>query len=345
MSNKLARIGRVLIPGVLLFAACADSTGGRPEADKTIRVSYTSVLEFDDLPSLLVERLLSEKGYRVVRTCYAQSELAVQALSRGDADLGYGATRTHWAAIAKGAPIISLAEQASGAWLIVAPVGFRDCYDLDNRRLGQHSEGSVGRAMMDAYMRARCPSIRPQLVTIPGSQNRAAALLGGLVDAAVLDVADMVAIDRRAPGGFRPLVDLCREFPNVHTTGLQVNRSFMRRHPDAVRDYVRATLLAHRQIAEDPGAIRDLAVQQLHLEPELVSAIIDTYRDRMVWKTDGGFTAESIRATLRFFIESGSLDSRLTPEQVADLGPLQQALVDLGRSGPGAGLDRNQEKP
>ena len=110
-------------------------------------------------------------------TFYSQPELAVEAVARGDADIGEGSAPAYWTAVSKGADVVSIMEQIANEWQIVAIPEVQTCADLDGRRLAQHSESSVSKAMSDAYIAETCPGAEPQILFIANSPNRAAAML------------------------------------------------------------------------------------------------------------------------------------------------------------------------
>jgi NitT/TauT family transport system substrate-binding protein len=294
---------------------------------RVIRVAYSSTADLGDVPSLLAQEPLASQAYDVQATFFAQAQLAVEALARGQADIGMGSTRTYWAAIARGAGLVTVMEQVANGWSILARPEITTCGGLEGRRLAISGEGSVTGALSLDYLRSGCPGTEPQIVIIPGSENRAAALLTGAVDASPVELADAVRLRLKAPGRFRTLVDFAAAYPQLKTTGVHVNREWARRNPESVHDYLRALLTVHRQVIDDPARLAAEARRRLGVDAEVVSAHLTA----RAWDVNGGLTRDTVAYTVAFFTRSQSLPNGLTPERVADLRPLERVLAEIGR--------------
>ena len=153
-----ARLGPAILV-TLLLASCGPATSsvGNNEALLHLDVGYPSAVDVEDIPSLMAHELLAEQGYTVTPTFYAQAELAVAALARGDADFSVGAGRTIWQAVSQGADLITIMEHAANGWLALSVPEIATCRDLEGRRYAHHSEGGVSKAMSDAYILENCP--------------------------------------------------------------------------------------------------------------------------------------------------------------------------------------------
>jgi ABC-type nitrate/sulfonate/bicarbonate transport system substrate-binding protein len=311
----------IVVPGRL---AAQDSS-------HRIRVAFSSTLDFGDLPTVMADALLAADGYDVAPTFFASAQLAADALARGQVDVGNGATRTFWAAIAKGASIATVMEQVGNTWAIVSTSDIRTCADLHARRLAITGEGSVSAVMSGAYLRDQCPGVEPRIVTIAGSEHRAAAILAGRIDAAPLELAESLYLAALAPGRFRTLVRFADDLPSLATTGVHVNRLWAAAHPRAVRDYLRALLMTHRRIVRQPDLLIGEARVRLRFDPTLVAQVADAYLHSKAWDVNGRLTDAVVRDSLAFFIRSGRLPNSLTVERVADLSYLERVLTDIGR--------------
>jgi NitT/TauT family transport system substrate-binding protein len=327
-TSFLATATAVLLP-LLLMHACA-----KPEVvshPKRIRVAYTASVDISDIPSLMAHDRLAGQGYEIVTTFFAQNELAVDTLARGDVDLGIGSVSTFWMAAGKGAPIATVVEQVADNWMLVARKGIDDCAGLNGKRMGHHTEGAVGKVLVDHFLRSNCAGIRTNNVMISGSENRAAALLSGAIDASPLQVADVMRLDRLAAGRFHVLVDFWSDLPGIKTTAVHANRRFMAAHPQAVRDYIRELLTVHRRIAADPSILGTKASQVLKVEKEWALEVGRTYVDKGMWDCNGGLTPTNLASTLAFFTLAGRLPAGLKVSDVADLSFLNSVLEEIGR--------------
>jgi NitT/TauT family transport system substrate-binding protein len=293
---------------------------------RVIRVAYPSTADVGDLPSLLARERLAGQGYDVQPTFYARATLAVEAVARGHAEVGMGSTRTYWAAVARGAGVVTVMEQVANGWSLVARPEITTCAGLNARRLALSGEGSLSAALSLDYLRRACPGTEPHIVIIPGSENRAAALLAGAVDASPVELAESVRLSLKAPGRVRTLVDFAAAQPRLKTTGVHVNRAWAGRDPAALHAYLRALLEVHRELRTDHARLVAEARRRLAVDERVVSAHLTA----AAWDPRGGLTAEAVAGTLAFFAAAGSLPAGLTPERVADLGPLERVLAEIG---------------
>jgi len=177
-----------------------------------------------------------------------------------------------------------------------------------------------------------CPAASPEILIIPGSDNRAAALLAGQIDATTAEPADVVQLLARASDRLHVLVDFASRLPDLVTTGVHVSSDFASAHPDAVRDLVKAMLEMHRRVAADPDLLTRQATDRLGFDPGDVPAILETHRGLGTWDPDGGLSREALRYSLDFYIKTGSLDPGLTEDRVADLSYLEAVLEEIGQA-------------
>lgn len=321
-----------LIPVLVVLAGCSPPQPERERAGPIeLRVGFSSAVDFADVPSLMAHDLLAEQGYEIEPTFFGQPELAVEALARGDVDIGSGSTRQYWAAVEKGANIATIMEQTANEWQIVAVPGIETCADLHGRRLAQHSEGAAGKAMSDAYIAEHCPGTEPLLLYIPGSENRAAALLAGEIDATPLALADVLQLEQDAPGRFHTLTNFALDLPRLKTIGVYANRDLAAEHPEAVQDYIQALLTVHRRINEDPNLIEQAAARYVDLDPNVLSQVADASLAINAWDVNGGMTESDLEYTLDFYARAGNLEPDLTVADVADLSFLEEVLAEMGR--------------
>ena len=314
----------------MLLASCA-GPAETPQTAMQISVAYPSIADFQDLPSLMALDRLTADGYSIVPTFFAQPELAVEALASGEADFGFGSSRTYWAGIQQGGRITTIMEESSNGWSIVGITEIVDCDDIDGRRLAFHSEGSVAKAMTDAFIRQNCPGIAPEVLIIPGSENRAAAMLAGQIDVTPLEPADVVQLLQKAPDRFHVVVDFAASLPDLMTSGVYVSLDYAGGHPHAVQDLLMALLSTHRRIAAEPGLLIDEAITRLGIDAASAPAILQAHLRIDSWDVNGGLTREAVEYTLAFYLENASLEPGLTADGVADLAYLTAVLEAMGR--------------
>ncbi len=313
-------------------AAPTTAPSPKPEAKApaTLRVAYPSQADFEDVPSLIAAERLSARGYKVETTFFAQPELAIEAITRGSADIGNGSARTYLKAIQKGAPIKVIAEQAGNSWSILAVRSIRACADLDGKRLAIHSEGAVSTAMLRAYLQKQCPQAKPNMVIIPGSENRAAALLAGQIDATPAELADVVQVLAKRPDDFHVMANFAKDVPELKATLLYASTRIIAEAPTAVQDYVETVVQVHRDINRNPKLLEEAAPKYLSIPKELLPDVVKAHMAANAFDPNGGLSSAAMEFSIKFFTETGDLDPGLTVSQATDLSFLEKSLAKLG---------------
>jgi ABC-type nitrate/sulfonate/bicarbonate transport system substrate-binding protein len=267
-------------------------------------------------------------GQVIEEITYGDSDLAVEALARGDADFGNGALSVAWTAAARGAPVRTVMEYTANLHRLVAVRGIRACGDLDGRRVALQGQNAAGTVLLRAYLAEECPGVQVDAIFVQGSGNRAAAFLAGGIDAAALELDAWDWLDERAPGRFHVLADFAARWPSVKTMGVQTNADFAARRPDLVTAYIGARLAAHREALGDVDRLAREAGRVLGPSDRWVP-VARTFVGARAWAPDGGLREEDVAGTLAFF--SNDTLRQASPDQVADLSFLRTALAAAER--------------
>lgn len=333
MRTVLRAVLFVTMLSALMLSACTGivpiAATDQEAASSTLRLAFPSVPDVDDVPALIAADRLEEQGVNVETTFYSQGELATAALAQGDADIGFGSATAWLTGNQEGAPIVGIMDQAANGWSVFAVTDIAQCADLDGRRVAIHSEGAVGTAMLRAYIDQTCPGTEPAYLVIPGSENRAAALLAGEIDATPVELADAIRLDSLRPGEFVRLTDFAVDLPDLLTTGVWANRDTLSADPETIKAFVRELLKVHSDIAADPAWFVDEVIEKLEIaeaDQELLPAIIDAKLATNGYDVMGGLTPERAEGTLAFFIAAGRLEPSLTVEKAFDFSILNQVL-------------------
>ncbi len=298
-----------------------------------IRVAFPSSVDIDDVAALLAFEKMQDEGFAVVPTFYAQGELAATAVAGGQADFGVGSSTVWLTAIQKGAPITGIMEQVANGWSLMAVQEISGCADIDGKRVAIHSEGSVSTAMLRAYIGANCPGVEPNYVVIPGSENRAAALMAGEIDATPAELIDSIRIAELRPDEFSRVANFAIDLPGLKTSGIWVRSEFAGQHPEAVKSFIRNVLETNRRINEDPEWFMEQVIRFLEMDEDdiaLLPMIVEALMAVDNYPVNGGITMEGAQYTIDFFADAGRLDPGLTAGQVYDLSYLEAVLVDIG---------------
>ena len=185
-----SKIFVLVILVALAVAGCTQNAPVTQTAKKSgaFRVGFPTSPDVADVPSVMAHELLRQQGYMVEESDFESPELEVAAISNGDLDISIGSTRTHWAAAQKGADIVILMQQAGDEWSLVTRADMKACPDLNDKRFGVQSAGSISNALLQAYLTLYCPDVKPRVLFIAGSDNRAVALQAGELDGTLMEI-------------------------------------------------------------------------------------------------------------------------------------------------------------
>ena len=298
-----------------------------------VRVAFPSSLDIDDVAALLAFEKMQDEGFAVAPTFYAQGELAAAAVAGGQADFGVGASTVWLTAILAGEPLAGIMEQTANGWSVMGILDVTSCEEIGGMRTAIHSEGSVSTAMLRAYIDENCPGTEPEYLVIPGSENRAAALMAGEIDVTPSELIDSIRVMELRPGEFHRVANFATDLPGLKTGGYWVRTGFADENPEAVESFIRNVLEVHRRINDEPEWFVEQVPRFLEMEDEdiaLLPGIVDALLAINNYPVNGGLTLESGQFTIDFFTDAGRLDAGLTAEQAFELSYLENVLAEIG---------------
>src|SRR5512141_703307 len=120
MTKAFARSSTLL----LLMLTLGFFLGGEAQAQKKVRFAYPSSADMGDVPSLLAWEQLKAQGIEVIPTFFPKTDLAVQAVVAGEADIGSAAGIAVVKAVESGMSVRIIAEQVRNEWQLVTPISF-----------------------------------------------------------------------------------------------------------------------------------------------------------------------------------------------------------------------------
>ena len=280
--------------------------GDEAQAQKKVRFAYPSSADMGDIPSLLAWEQLKKQGIEVIPTFFPKTDLAVQAVVAGEADLGTAAGIAVVKAVESGMNLSIVGEQVRNEWQLVTPVSFKDPKLLDGKRVGYHGPITVTEALVK-WM-ANHYKITPNWMIIPGSDVRAEALMRGQLDATPAEIGDVLNILQAKPGQFHVLISYAKIFPQLIGSMYFARADYVQKNSALIESVLEAILNAHRAIEERPSLVKENALRLLpETKPELIDATAATYRELRIWDVNGGASKDRGEASIKFFEESGLL--------------------------------------
>jgi len=326
MTQSFARFFAIVIALALGLALAAPA-----QAQKKIRFAYPSSADMGDVPSLLAWEQLKKQGIEVVPTFFPRTDLAVQAVVAGEADIGSAAGIAVIKAVESGMNVRVIGEQVRNEWQLVTSVSFKDPKQLDGKRVGYHAPITVTEALVK-WM-AQHYKITPNWLIIPGSDVRAEAIMRGQLDATPAEIVDVLNILNAKPGQFHVLISYAKIFPQLIGSMYFTRADFLQKESSTVDSVMEALLRAHRNAEERPASVRENALRLLpETKPELIDAIAASYKDLRIWDINGGAGKERGDASIKFFEDAGLLKKgAVTFGQSFDTGPIDRVLKKIGR--------------
>ena len=306
-------------------------TTGTAYAQKKIRFAYPSSADMGDIPSRLAWEQLKNQGIEVIPQFFPKTELAVQAVVAGEADLAAAAGIAVVKAVESGMNVKIIGEQVRNEWQLVTPVSFKDPKQLDGKRVGYHAPISVTEALVK-WM-ANYYKITPNWMIIPGSDVRAEALMRGQLDATPAEIADVLNVLHAKPGQFHVLISYAKVFPQLIGTAYFARADYLQNNAATVETVLEAVLKAHRAVEARPALVKETTLRLLpETKPELIESTAATYKELRIWDVNGGASKERADSSIKFFEESGLLKPGVvTFQQAFDTGPLDKVLKKIGR--------------
>src|SRR5512138_243509 len=282
MINSRAKLLTLLVIAIVGFIWTSAA-----EAQKKVRFAYPSSADMGDIPSLLAWEQLKKQGIEVVPTFFPKTELAVQAVAAGEADMGSAAGIAVVKAVESGMNLRIVGEQVRNEWQLVTPVSVKDPKQLDGKRVGYHAPITVTEALVK-WM-AQYYKISPNWMIIPGSDVRAEALMRGQLDATPAEIGDVLNILAAKPGQFHVLISYAKTFPQLIGSMYFSRADYLQKEASTVDSIIEAILRAHRNAEERPASVRENALRLLpETKPELIDAIAASYKDLRIWDINGG---------------------------------------------------------
>jgi NitT/TauT family transport system substrate-binding protein len=249
-------------------------------------------------------------------------------LSQGTVQMSIALSIDPLRAIEKGGKIKWIMENTPGEFVMIAKKDIAKCENLTGSRFAIHGETSGTSVAAKRWILDVCKA-SPNIMVLPGGENRIIALRNGQIDATLVQLSDWLNLDAQAPGKFHVIVS-GGPF-NISGSGLWANNEWLEKNRDVATAYVAETLKTFRMINANPKLLEKATLTYVpDTRPEALSATLKAYRQIGAWPQNGG-DASMLEDAIRFFTEQGELKPGLESKQIVNLASLQSALKTIGR--------------
>lgn len=296
-----------------------DEATGDAAADEPVQLvaMHTSSPDFIVQVPMAAWDICAERGIEVEQRFAEEASTVIQGMASGDVQIGTNVgVNTGIPAAVAGADIIDVVGTQRPTWALAVTPDIQSFEDLEGKTLAVHGEASFTRAVADWY--AENEGFSYEQLIIPGSEVRAEALAQGNIDAAVIDLPDVIQLSQVYPGEFEVLAAIGENFESLIEQDIWFDKSWMEENREVAVEVTACMIEGARRLASDFDYAVELASENL---PEVDRAVIEetvqTYQEREIWPTDGIITEERAQETMDFFFSVGEID--IDPSTI-DLG-------------------------
>ncbi|MEK9918894.1 MAG: ABC transporter substrate-binding protein [Pelagibacteraceae bacterium] len=311
----MKQLGQKFCKLVLVMALVFTTTINANAAKIKIALAETPS---DELAAFFVALDRAKKmGLDYEWTAFSDEELAIQAILSGQMDIGFG---TPYSAMQKSkAPVRIIFQLSKLKFFPVTTKKYNKLEDLNGQPITLHSRGGG----TDSIANVIEEKLKMKFGTrsyLAGSGNRAAALIGGKIDATILDLSNTNKLTRNNPGKFNvlPMFDV-----DASDEALFANLDWIKKNSNDVDIFVKALISVYRDMAKDPTIIKretDPNGPIGKLPKEVLDSLDGFYKDAVaggLYDKDGG-GLKAAKADLDWYSRAGQLTGNVSDLKVED---------------------------
>ncbi|HYY24872.1 MAG TPA: ABC transporter substrate-binding protein [Candidatus Udaeobacter sp.] len=314
-------------------ARAADVEVPRPRGNLEIKLGHPSTISLYDTPAIMTRERLNSQGWNVSSVEFTRTDLNVQALAQGTIQLANSQIMDPVRAIQKGAKLFFLMENNGGEFVMIAKNEIKDCKDIDGKKFAIHGEAATTSLAIKLWLLNNC-KIKPNIMVIPGGENRIVALQNNQIDATLVQLGDWLNLDSQAPGRYH-IIKTGNLF-NISGASFWANGEWLRKNEEVATAYIAELLKTFRMVHANPKVLEPVVAKHLpdmpkHIIAPAIKAYLEVVR---AWPQNGGDTS-ILDDTVKFFTDSGELKSAVNTKELVEPKILANALSKLGKV-PGA---------
>jgi ABC-type nitrate/sulfonate/bicarbonate transport system substrate-binding protein len=273
-----ALVKTLFASSVLLLAALSACEQSKPaaEAPKPSNTAQRFVIALTTQPQSTLALVALKQGYfaaeglEMVPQVHAYGKAALQAMLEGKADFAVAAETPIMLAIARGDPVMVLANietsTTNDAVIARSDAGIDSPADLKGKRIG-YTPGTTSEFFLDAFLTAQGLTRQEVSAIALKPEEVVEALASKQVDAAASWHYPITLAQRRLKEEVRVFYDqeIYTEFFNV--LALQ---ELVRQKPEVVAALLRALIRAEEFVAREPAAAQAIVAAQADVDAEIV---------------------------------------------------------------------------
>ena len=308
---KLGR-GVVLASLIALLAPIAEA-----QAQGKIRLGLEIPASIVNVPMLMTLDRLKAKGYTITTAEFQSPETMTLALQNGEVDLMGTSAGTAFSAIDAGFKGKAFLGMSSSDFLMVAKKDLTSCASLNGKNVAvQSREGTTG-VLVARWLRSACPNERPNILIVPGSENRVAGLIAGQLDASPIDTQNTAQLMALRPGSFAT-IDSFSESAKLLASVYVASDAWLASNESTVKALVETYVDVVKSIRANPAEFLDRTKKLLaDTKPEIVERVVTSWVDRSILIPIWGVQDDTIKAAMEFYSSARPYRTIKTPADVA----------------------------
>ena len=300
----------------------------KPSGNLTLKIGHPSAIGVYDVPTEMTHERLNKQGWKIESVPFTRTDLNIQALTQSTVQMSIALSIDPLRAVEKGSKIKWLMENTPGEFVMIAKKEIAKCENLSGTKFAIHGETSGTSVAAKKWILNVCEA-SPNIMVLPGGENRIIALRNGQIDATLVQLSDWLNLDAQAPGRFHVIVS-AGPF-NISGSGLWANNDWLERNREIATAYIAETLKTFRMIRANPKLIESATLTYVpDTKPEALPATVKAYREIGAWPQNGG-DSSMLEDAIRFFTEQGELKPGIDSKQIVSMANLQTALKMIGR--------------
>jgi ABC-type nitrate/sulfonate/bicarbonate transport system substrate-binding protein len=268
------------------------------------------------IPTQLTVKRLADAGYDIEIIQFEDPDVMPQALDAGEIHINTNSAGQILSAVDAGLDVSAIMGLTDPEFFMVAKKEFPTCESLDGARVAQQGTTGFGFASVVTWLERDCPGTQPQMLDIPGSENRAIALLEDQIDATSLHILRARQIQIARPGDF-VLIEGFGSPPNVTSAWSYALNSWLDENPELYQAYIQTYMDIVEEIEADPQiAVAEGLATIPDVEEGLLTEIMIMWAEEGWWPAADGVSEEVFDATLAFYESFTDYEVELTYENV-----------------------------
>ena len=317
-----------LVALLVIFAGAATQAQGQSVApSEKIVVSYPSksITNFPILETARQKGFFAREGLNVTLV-YIRGGLDIQTLLTNDADFAMGSTTAVTAFVA-GAPLrIVLSYNAHVDQGLYAQAKYRRIGDLKGQPIGSLNPGGLVDTMVRRILVKN--GVQPErdvnIMAMGGTPERFAALRAGAIAATMLSSPFNFLADKE---GFSKLA-VTRDYVDVPGTAVVVNAEKIKKQPNTVKRFIRASLRAMQYIRDNRADTTQLLAREFSMDGEIAAL---SYKQLLeLLSPDGRNRVSGYQLLVDFARVAQKIERPISAEQLIDETLLEEIMREGG---------------